>query len=161
MKAIENDEIQELSGEEYDVEWEYEKVPEPTDEQIKSKERDFTFGTKEETFLWAYETIFNWLGINFDYHHKEQFWKAIQYDVANDQEQLYEIRLRQIMEYEICGERFKWWNEASRRARIKRTKNFQSDLFRCRSDKLICSNTSFIKTCKIRLKEILQGSYFN
>jgi hypothetical protein len=55
------------------------------------------YGTKEETFLWAYETIFNWLGINFNGHHKEQFWKAILYDISNNQEQLYEIRRRQIM----------------------------------------------------------------
>jgi hypothetical protein len=51
------------------------------------------YGTKEETFLWAYETIFNWLGINFDGSNKEQFWKAILYDISNNQEQLYEIRL--------------------------------------------------------------------
>jgi hypothetical protein len=65
------------------------------------------------------------------------------------------------MEYEINGERFKWWNEASRRARKKRTKNFQSDLFRNRNDKLISGSISFMKTCKVRLKQILQGSYFN
>jgi hypothetical protein len=28
---------------------------------------------KTKTFLWAYETIFNWLGITFDRGHKEQF----------------------------------------------------------------------------------------
>jgi hypothetical protein len=65
------------------------------------------------------------------------------------------------MEFEICGEKFKWWNEASRRARKKRTKNFQSRLFQDRSEKLLYGSTSFMKTCKIRLKEILQGSYFN
>jgi hypothetical protein len=63
--------------------------------------------------------------------------------------------------FEICGEKFKWWNEASRRARKKRTKNFQSRLFQDRNDKLLCGSTDFMKTCKVRLKEILQGSYFN
>jgi hypothetical protein len=65
------------------------------------------------------------------------------------------------MEFEIEGEKFKWWNEASRRARKKRTKNFQSRLFQDRNDKLLCGSTDFMKTCKIRLKEILQGCYFN
>jgi hypothetical protein len=58
------------------------------------------YGKKEETFLWGYETIFNWLDINFDGNHKEHFWKAIIYDISNNQEQMYEIRLRQIMEFE-------------------------------------------------------------
>jgi hypothetical protein len=101
------------------------------------------------------------LGINFNGHHKEQFWKAILYDISNNQEQLYEIRLRQIMEFEVNGTKFKWWNEASRRARKKRTKNFQSRLFQDRSEKLLCGSVSFIKTCKIGLKEILQGNLFN
>jgi hypothetical protein len=35
---------------------------------------------------------------------------------------MYEIRLREIMEYEIAGRKFKWWIEASRKARRKRTK---------------------------------------
>jgi hypothetical protein len=65
------------------------------------------------------------------------------------------------MEYEVNGTKFKWWNEASRRARKKRTKNFQSDLFKDGNEKLLCGSTSFMRTCKIRLKEILQGSYFN
>jgi hypothetical protein len=64
------------------------------------------------------------------------------------------------MEFEICGEKFKWWNEASRRARKKRTKNFQSRLFQDRNDKLLCGSTDFMKTCKVLLKEILHGSYF-
>jgi hypothetical protein len=161
MKAIEENKIKELPGEDKDLEWEYEDVVKPKEEEIKNKEREYMFGTKDETFLWAYETIFHWLGINFDGHHKEQFWKAIQYDVANNQEQLYEIRLRQIMEFEINGEKFKWWNEASRRARKKRTKIFQSRLFQDRNEKLLGGSTSFMKTCKVRLKEIRQGSYFN
>jgi hypothetical protein len=97
MKAIEENKIQELTGEDKDLEWEYEDVTKPNEEEVKNKPREYMFGTKEEIFLWAYETIFNWLGINFDGRHKEQLWKAIQYDVANRQEQLYEIRLRQIM----------------------------------------------------------------
>jgi hypothetical protein len=106
-------------------------------EEIKNKSREYMYGTKEETFLWAYETNFNWPGINFDGNHKEQFWKAM-------------IRLK-----------FTWWNEASRRARKKRTKKFQSDLFKDRSEKVLCGSTSFMKTCKIRLKDILQGEYLN
>jgi hypothetical protein len=119
------------------------------------------YGTKVETFLWSYETIFNWLGINFERNHKEQFRKAILYDISNNQEQLYEIRLPQIMEFELDGTKFKWWNEASRRARKKRTKNFQSILFQDRNEKMLCGSISFMKTCKIRLKEILQGVLFN
>jgi hypothetical protein len=49
----------------------------------------------------------------------------------------------------------------SRRARKKRTKNFQSDFLKNRSEKLLCGTTSFMKTYKIRLKEILQGKHFN
>jgi hypothetical protein len=101
------------------------------------------------------------LGINFDGHHKEQFWKAILYDISNNQEQLYEIRLRQIMEFEVNGTKFKWWNEASRRTRKKRAKNFQSRLFQDKNEKLLCGSITFMKTCKILLKEILQSSYFN
>jgi hypothetical protein len=101
------------------------------------------------------------LGIKFDGEHKEQFWKTIQYDISNNQEQKFEIRLRQIMEYEIRGEKFKWWNEASRRARKKRKKNFQSSLFQDRNEKLLCGSTSFLKTCKNQLKELLRGHYFN
>jgi hypothetical protein len=120
-----------------DLEWEYENNAKPKVEEIKNRAREFMFGTKEETFLWAYETIFNWLWINFYDHHKEQFWKAILYEISNNQEQLYKIRLRQIMEFEINEGKFKWWNEASRRARKKRTKNFQSRLFQDRNEKLL------------------------
>jgi hypothetical protein len=48
---------------------------------------------------------------------KNNFGKQINYDLSHDQEQQYEIRFRQIMENEINGNSFKWWNEASRRAR--------------------------------------------
>jgi hypothetical protein len=106
LKAIEENRFQELTGADKYLEWEYEEVAKPK-EEVKNRSREYIFGTKEETFLWAYETIFNWLGINFDGRPKEQLWKAIQYDVANSQENLYEIRPRQIMEFEICGEKFK------------------------------------------------------
>jgi hypothetical protein len=65
------------------------------------------------------------------------------------------------MEFQVNGTKFKWWNEASRRARKKRTKKFQSRLFQDRSEKLLCGSISFMKTSKIRLKEILQGNLFN
>jgi hypothetical protein len=42
--------------------------------EIKNRSSEYTYGTKEETFLWAYEMIFNWLDINFNGYHKEQFW---------------------------------------------------------------------------------------
>jgi hypothetical protein len=42
---------------------------------------------------------------------------------------MYEFRLKEIMEYEVTENKFKWWNEASRMARRKKTKNFQSSLF--------------------------------
>jgi hypothetical protein len=75
MKAIEENEIQEITGEDKDVEWEYEITEPLKTEEIKNRPREYTYGTKEETFLWAYETIFNWLCINFKGHHKEQFGK--------------------------------------------------------------------------------------
>jgi hypothetical protein len=34
------------------------------------------------------------------------------------------------MEFEVDGTKFKWWNEASRRARKKRTKNLKVDYFK-------------------------------
>jgi hypothetical protein len=160
MKAIEENKIQEITGEDRDIEWEYEITKPSKTEEIKNRPREYTYGTKKETFLQAYETIFSWLCINFNPHHKEQFWKAILYDISNNQEQLYEIRLRQIMEFEVNGTKFKWCNEASRTARKKRTKNFQSSLFQDRSEKLLCDSISFMKTPKMRLKEILQGKYF-
>jgi hypothetical protein len=129
LKAIEENKIQELTEENRDIEWEYKTTKPSNIEEIKNRPREYMYGTKEETFLWTYETIFNWLGINFEGNHKEQFWKAILYDISNNQEQLYEIRLRQIMEFEVNGTKFKWWNEASRRARKKRTKKFQSRVF--------------------------------
>jgi hypothetical protein len=107
LKAIEGNKIQETTGEDKDVEWEYETTKPLNVEEIKNRPREYTYGTKEETFLWEYKTIFNWLGINFDGNHKEQFWKAILYDVSNNQEQHYEIRLRQIMEFEMNGTKFK------------------------------------------------------
>jgi hypothetical protein len=87
------------------------------EEIYKSRTRSWNFGTKEDLLIWAYETIFSWLGIKFDNQHKEQFWQAIQYDISHNQEQLYKIRLRQIMEFEVMGVKFKWWNEKSRKAR--------------------------------------------
>jgi hypothetical protein len=65
------------------------------------------------------------------------------------------------MEFEVNGTKFKWWNDASRRAIKKRTKNFQRDLFKDRNEKFLCGSTSFMKTCKMKLKEILQGNLFN
>jgi hypothetical protein len=67
IKEVEENEIQEGIGKNIDVEWEYEEKPKPSNiDEIQNRPREFTCGTKEETFLWAYETIFNWHGINFD-----------------------------------------------------------------------------------------------
>jgi hypothetical protein len=60
---------------------------------------------------------------------------------------MYEIRLREIMEYEVVDSKFKWWDEASRKARRKRTKKFQSILFRDRNEKLLCGS-ELPKECK-------------
>jgi hypothetical protein len=76
-------------------------------EMYESKKRNWFWGTKEENFIWAYEMILNWLGIKFDNQHKEQFWQTIQYDISHDQGKLYEIRLREIMEFEVMGDKFK------------------------------------------------------
>jgi hypothetical protein len=69
------EEIKNKAREYKDLEWEYDEVPKPKEEEIKNRPREYMFGTKEETFLWAYETIFNWLGINFDYITKNNFGK--------------------------------------------------------------------------------------
>jgi hypothetical protein len=71
IKAVEEKEIQEEICEDYDVEWEYEEKTKSLNvQEIKNRPREFTYETKEETFLWAYETIFNWLGNIFDRNHK-------------------------------------------------------------------------------------------
>jgi hypothetical protein len=85
------------------VEWECDEEKEVTEEMIRKRKREWVTATKKETTIWAYETIFNWLEIKFDKEHKEQFWKAIDYDRTNDQEKLYEIRLREIIEFEMKG----------------------------------------------------------
>jgi ribosomal protein L18E len=51
--------------------------------------------------------MFNLLGIKFSNDYKEQFWKAILYDISNNRENQFEIRLREIMEYEVRGRTFK------------------------------------------------------
>jgi hypothetical protein len=50
MKAIEETKIQEKTGENKDVEWEYEIVKPLKTEEIRNRPRQYTFGTKEETF---------------------------------------------------------------------------------------------------------------
>jgi hypothetical protein len=42
---------------------------------MKNRSREFTYGSKEDMFLWGDETIFNWLGINFDENTKNNFGK--------------------------------------------------------------------------------------
>jgi hypothetical protein len=73
---------------------------------------------------------------------------------------MYEIRLRDIMEYQTVRSKFKWWNKASRRTRRKRTKNFQSSLFQDRNEKLLCG-TEFLRECKKQLRWKLEGLLFN
>jgi gluconate kinase len=72
---------------------------------------------------------------------------------------MYEIKLREIMENEILGSKFKWWNEASRSARRKRTKKISKQNILRRNDKLLCCST-FLKACKEQLKEELESIHF-
>jgi hypothetical protein len=69
------------------LEWENEKTKPSSVEEMKNRPREYTYGTKEETFLWAYETIFDWLDINFDDNHKEQFWKAMDHQLVEQENQ--------------------------------------------------------------------------
>jgi hypothetical protein len=76
-------------------------------EKVILKSKPMNSNTKKEIFLWLYETIFNWLGIRYSRDHKEQFWEAILFDIHNNKENQYKIRLREIMEYGVRGRYFK------------------------------------------------------
>jgi hypothetical protein len=130
------------------LEWKCDEVKEIAEEILEKRKRDYVNATKKEIIIWAYETIFNWLGIKFDKEHKEQFWKVIDYDRINDQEQLCEIRLIEILEYEMNGKRYKWRSKYSRRARRMRIVNFQSQLFSERKWKEFNDlRTNFLDVC--------------
>jgi hypothetical protein len=45
LKAIEKNEIQELTGEDRDVKWEYETIKPSSVEEIKNKPREYMYGT--------------------------------------------------------------------------------------------------------------------
>jgi hypothetical protein len=82
-----------------DLDMEWGNDPEIIVEKETVMKRKYVkFNTKEEIFLWRYETIFNWLGIRFSREHKEPFWEAMLYDINNNRENQYEIRLREILE---------------------------------------------------------------
>jgi hypothetical protein len=59
LKAIKENKIKEMTEEDCDLEWEYETTKPSNIGEIKNRPREYTYGTKEETFLWACETIFN------------------------------------------------------------------------------------------------------
>jgi hypothetical protein len=112
---IRNGEYESKQPDDVDIEWEND--PEIIVEKETIMKRKYVnFNTKEEIFLWRYETIFNWLGIKLSTYHKEQFWEAVLHNVSNNRKNQYEIGLREIMEYEIRGGIFKWWDENTRKA---------------------------------------------
>jgi hypothetical protein len=97
------------------------------------------------------------LGIRFSREHKEQFCGALLFDISNNRKNQYEIRLREIMELEIRGRTFKWWNEKSRKARRQRTKYFIGEWFQRRKEKdLLDCPRDFGISCKTLLKEFMQ-----
>jgi hypothetical protein len=51
IKTIEENEIQEMTGEDRDVEWKYETTKTSNIEEIKNRPREYMYGTKEERFL--------------------------------------------------------------------------------------------------------------
>jgi hypothetical protein len=51
LKEIEESKIQELTGEDKDVEWEFESIKPSNSEEIKGRKREYMFGSKEETFF--------------------------------------------------------------------------------------------------------------
>jgi hypothetical protein len=141
-----------------DIDVERENDPKVIVNEEKIMKRKFrNSNTKEEIFLRGYETIFNWLGIRYSREHKEQFWEAILFDIHNNKENQYEIRLREIMEYNVRGRYFKWWNESSRKARRQRTKYFSEEWFQRRKEKELCDRCrDFGVSCKDRLKDLMR-----
>jgi hypothetical protein len=115
---IKRDDETEYTDNKFDLEWENDPPKTIVTKEMIQQRKRYNFPSKQEILLWGYETVFKWLGISYNF--KEQFWEAIQYDIANGQENLYEVRLRQIMEFEVRRRTFRWWNEHSRNARRKR-----------------------------------------
>jgi hypothetical protein len=67
---IRNGKYESKQPDDVDIEWENEPKTEVNKEVIM-KRKFMNFNTKEEIFLWGYETIFIWLGIRYSREHKE------------------------------------------------------------------------------------------
>jgi hypothetical protein len=133
-----------------DLEWENDPSKMIITKEVIQQRKRYNFSSKQEIFLCGYETIFSWLDINYNF--KEQFWETIQYLIANGQENLFEIRIIQIMEFEVRERTFRWWNEHSRNAKRKRTLDFRGDIFVNREEKMLTRGMHFLKTWKMKLK---------
>jgi hypothetical protein len=125
-EEIRSGKFEDKQTEDIDMEWENDPKIIFNEERIMKK-KFRNSNTKEEIFLWGYETFFNWLGIRYSRKHKEQFWEAIIFDIHNNKENQYKIRLREIKEYDVRGRYFKWRNENSKKARRQRTKYFSGE----------------------------------
>jgi hypothetical protein len=91
-EEIRSGKFEEKQKEDIDVKWENEPKTVINEEKIM-KRKLRSSNTKEEIFLWGYETIFNWLGIRYSREHKEQILEAVLFDIQNNKENQYEIRL--------------------------------------------------------------------
>jgi hypothetical protein len=77
IEEIGENDIIEVKDDNIDLERKNDPITIVTKEMIQERKR-MNLYSKEYIFLWGYETIFNWLGIEYDYQHKEQFYETIQ-----------------------------------------------------------------------------------
>jgi hypothetical protein len=83
-----------------------------------------------ERFILKYKTVLNWLCVS--YNGKEQFWKNIGRDYAEDKLDCYELRLEEIMSTCTDISRNYWRTQKNISTRCKRTQLLQSEIFQKR-----------------------------
>jgi hypothetical protein len=88
-----------------------------------------------------YETVFNWLCVAFN--KKETFWKQLERDYKRGALDCYEARLEEIINKCTSATRKYWKNQIGIASRKKRTKLFQSDIFKERRKCSVCDNFGF------------------
>jgi hypothetical protein len=106
-----------------------------------------------EKFTLKYETIFRWILVAFN--KKEVFWENIRRDWANGQLDCYEIRMEEIVNSFTDVTRKCWRNQKRISARNRRTKLFQSEIFKNRSSCSTFGYEAFGKRRGTFAKEVL------